>query len=78
MRTAKCELDDYICQVEDELIKVFQMYCAIGDPTNTTKLKSARVLRMFREAGLLKKTDTLKTASQYGSVREVSHGISST
>lgn len=78
MRQAKHELDDYYGQVEEELLKLFQMYSAIGDPTNTTKLKSARVMRMFREAGLLKANESMhyKSTSMYQSVIKDSSPVS--
>lgn len=44
----------YLLNVEDELKKLFEIYCAYGEPMNTRYLKSSKLYKMLREAGLIK------------------------
>jgi len=36
------------------LSRIFQLYCSYGEPTNTTKLKSSKWIKLLRDAGLVK------------------------
>lgn len=40
--------------IEDELKKLFEIYCAFGEPMNTRYLKSSKLYKMMREANLVK------------------------
>ena len=35
------EAENFLDQVLEELKRVFEIYCSMGDPLNTTKLKSS-------------------------------------
>lgn len=39
--------------VNDILVKVFQQYCSFGDPLNTERLKSSKLVRLFNDMSLL-------------------------
>lgn len=44
----------YLLNTDDELKKLFEIYCAYGEPMNTRYLKSSKLYKMLREAGLIK------------------------
>ncbi len=46
--------DQYMLNIEDELKKLFEIYCAFGEPMNTRYLKSSKLYKMLREANLVK------------------------
>ena len=48
------ENDNYILNTEDELKKLFEIYCAFGEPMNTRYLKSSKLFKMLRESGVIK------------------------
>ena len=48
------ENDQYILNSEDELKKLFEIYCAFGEPMNTKYLKSSKLFKMLRESGIIK------------------------
>lgn len=48
------EIDQYLVNIEDELKKLFEIYCAFGEPMNTKYLKSSRLFKMLKDAGLIK------------------------
>lgn len=39
--------------ISSELKDLFQSYCSYGEPTNTVNLKSAKLQKMVKDAGLL-------------------------
>jgi hypothetical protein len=39
---------------DDDLKKVFETYCSLGEPMNTKKLKSSKLMRMLKDAFLIK------------------------
>lgn len=43
-----------MANIEDELKKIFEIYCAFGEPMNTKYLKSSKLYKMFKECGLIK------------------------
>ena len=48
------ENDQFILNSEDELKKLFEIYCAFGEPMNTKYLKSSKLFKMLRECGVIK------------------------
>ena len=48
------ENDQYLLNTDDELKKLFEIYCAFGEPMNTKYLKSSKLFKMFRESGIIK------------------------
>lgn len=48
------ELDQYLLNAEDDLKKLFEIYCSMGDPMNTKYLKSSKLFKMFKQAGMIK------------------------
>lgn len=46
----------YLQEHLDALHQIFQSYCSFGEPMNTTRLKSAKFIKMLKDAGLLKDT----------------------
>eukprot|EP00351_Strombidinopsis_sp_SopsisLIS2011_P002384 CAMPEP_0116887050 /NCGR_PEP_ID=MMETSP0463-20121206/21179_1 /TAXON_ID=181622 /ORGANISM="Strombidinopsis sp, Strain SopsisLIS2011" /LENGTH=71 /DNA_ID=CAMNT_0004548641 /DNA_START=271 /DNA_END=486 /DNA_ORIENTATION=- len=52
---------------EDNLLQIFEYYCQYGDPINTSSLKSVMLLKMFKDAGLIKTLSVLpKSLKQKG------------
>jgi hypothetical protein len=37
----------------EALLKIFQFYCSIGEPMNTTKMKSSKFIKLLNESGLI-------------------------
>ncbi len=37
----------------EPLLKIFQFYCSIGEPMNTTKMKSSKFIKLLNESGLI-------------------------
>ena len=54
------ENEQYIMNTEDELRKIFEIYCAFGEPMNTKFLKSSKLFKMFRDCGLIKGVSRLQ------------------
>ena len=42
-----------LATIDKDLNALFSFYCSYGDPTNTTSLKSAKLQKMLRDAGLV-------------------------
>jgi len=38
---------------QDNLKRVFEIYCSLGEPMNTEKLKSAKALKMLKDCILV-------------------------
>lgn len=47
------EHEQYLLNIEDELKKLFEIYCSFGEPLNTKYLKSNKLYKMFKECRLL-------------------------
>ena len=47
-------VDEFMQKNEEKLKKVFEVYCAFGEPMNTKWLKSVKLLKMLKEAGMMK------------------------
>lgn len=47
------ELEVYLEQVSDILHKIFRQYCSYGDPLNTDRLKSLKLVKMFQDLDLI-------------------------
>jgi hypothetical protein len=43
----------------EQLNSIFVAYSSMGEPTNTTKLKSIKFLRMLKDAGILKSGNSI-------------------
>jgi p25-alpha len=52
----------------DGLQRVFQSYCSYGEPMNTTKLKSSKLIKMLKDCGVL---DTNETSSGTNAITKV-------
>ncbi len=48
----------YLEQVSDTLLKIFQQYCSYGDPLNTDRLKSQKLIKMFQDLDLIEDSST--------------------
>lgn len=48
------ERDEFLLNSEDELKKLFEIYCSFGEPMNTKYLKSSKLFKLFKEVGLIK------------------------
>ena len=48
------DLDKYL----DSLQRIFSTYCAFGEPMNTTKLKSSKLIKMLKDCGVLDLNDS--------------------
>jgi len=48
------ESDQFLLNIEDEMKKIFEIYCSFGEPMNTKYLKSSKLYKMFKECGLIK------------------------
>lgn len=46
--------DEFMLKNEDKLKNLFEVYCAFGEPMNTKWLKSVKLLKMLKEAGIVK------------------------
>jgi hypothetical protein len=46
--------DDFMAKNEEKLKKVFEIYCAYGEPMNTKWLKSSKLLKMLKDCGIVK------------------------
>lgn len=44
---------------EEQLKKVFEVYCSFGEPLNTRFLKSIKLIKMLKDAGLVHGQSTL-------------------
>ena len=45
---------------DDELKKIFEIYCSFGEPMNTKNLKSSKLIKLLRDCGLIKGTSKLR------------------
>ena len=50
---------DILANCEDDLRKLFEIYCSYGDPMNTKYLKSNKLSKIFKDIGLLKSLSKL-------------------
>ena len=48
------ETERYLAETDDELKKIFEVYCSFGEPTNTTKLKSSKLLKLLKDCNIIK------------------------
>jgi len=55
MEQGALELEKFMAINEDAIKRVFQTYCALGDPLNTEKLFSAKLIKMFKDMELVEK-----------------------
>lgn len=53
------EAESFLARVMEDLKKVFEIYCSIGEPMNTEKLKSSKALKLFKDCLLIWCKDTL-------------------
>ncbi len=44
----------FLGQVEEDLKRVFEIYCSIGDPLNTEKLKSSKAVKLIKDCKILR------------------------
>jgi len=47
------EAESFLARVMEDLKKVFEIYCSIGEPMNTEKLKSSKALKLFKDCLLI-------------------------
>ena len=51
------ELEIYLDQVNEVLVKIFQQYCSYGDPLNSDRLKSHKLNKIFADLGLIEENN---------------------
>lgn len=54
------EAESFLSKVEEDLKKVFEIYCSIGEPMNTEKLKSSKALKMFKDCLLVRSKELME------------------
>lgn len=54
------EAETFLSKVLEDLKKVFEIYCSIGEPLNTEKLKSSKALKLFKDCLLVRSKDTME------------------
>lgn len=52
----------------ESLQRIFQTYCSYGEPMNTTKLKSSKLIKMLKDCGVL---DTVESSSSTSAITKV-------
>lgn len=50
------ELEAFLESVNEVMLKIFQQYCSFGDPLNTDKLKSNKLVKLLGDLGVLSQT----------------------
>lgn len=48
------DAETFVTSQDDELRKLFEIYCSFGEPMNTKYLKSSKMLKLLRDCGLIK------------------------
>lgn len=48
------DAENFILSQDDELKKMFEIYCSFGEPMNTKYLKSSKLLKLLKDCGLIK------------------------
>jgi hypothetical protein len=46
-------MQDVIDANRDRINRIFTYYCSFGEPMNTDKLKSAKFIKVLKDAGLI-------------------------
>ena len=46
--------ENFLIRCQDNLKRVFEIYCSLGEPMNTEKLKSAKALKLFKDCILVR------------------------
>ena len=44
----------YLSGIDEDLKRLFEIYCSFGEPMNTKYLKSNKLLKMLKDCGLIK------------------------
>jgi hypothetical protein len=55
------EAESFLAKSMDDLKKVFEIYCSIGEPMNTEKLKSSKALKLFKDCLLVRSKENVDT-----------------
>lgn len=58
-RKSPTDLDTHM----ENLLRVFQNYCSYGEPMNTTKLKSSKLIKMLKDSGIIDANETSNNPS---------------
>jgi len=53
----------------EPLLNIFQRYCSYGEPLNTTRLKSAKFMKIFKDCGLIGSQNMGMSQSRMGTTR---------
>lgn len=48
------DVEVFMQNADEELKKLFEIYCSFGEPMNTKYLKSSKLAKMMRDCGLIK------------------------
>lgn len=46
--------ENFLIRCQENLKRVFEIYCSLGEPMNTEKLKSAKALKLFKDCILVR------------------------
>lgn len=46
--------ENFLIRSQENLKRVFEIYCSLGEPMNTEKLKSAKALKLFKDCILVR------------------------
>lgn len=58
------DTEAYLEKMIDDLKRVFEIYCSIGEPMNTEKLKSAKAIKLIKDCKLLKSKRYLEISDE--------------
>jgi hypothetical protein len=53
------EAEEYLSNIEDDLKRLFEIYCSYGEPMNTKFLKAGKLLKLLKDCGLIKEMSKL-------------------
>jgi hypothetical protein len=48
------ETEQFLLNSDDDLKKLFEIYCSFGDPLNTRYLKSCKLMKLLKACGIVK------------------------
>eukprot|EP00347_Sterkiella_histriomuscorum_P013365 403364992 len=70
-------VDLYLENNHDILLKIYQFYCSYGDPLNSTKLKSSKLVKLIQDAGvLIDNKQTMNTVLNQSQISSLKNNIS--
>eukprot|EP00359_Climacostomum_virens_P003527 CAMPEP_0204908800 /NCGR_PEP_ID=MMETSP1397-20131031/7680_1 /ASSEMBLY_ACC=CAM_ASM_000891 /TAXON_ID=49980 /ORGANISM="Climacostomum Climacostomum virens, Strain Stock W-24" /LENGTH=589 /DNA_ID=CAMNT_0052078451 /DNA_START=143 /DNA_END=1909 /DNA_ORIENTATION=+ len=57
------EAQDKVIEHKERLTGIFQAYCSFGEPMNTTRMRSAKFVKLLRDCGLISEFNTSRSRS---------------